>query len=107
MEDKEIAELINGIIDYWERDTINLSGIDTLHPAFSLVRKIADKEWHKDLVITTILERMEKEPTWFFIIFSYIIPKEDHPEIEQYSKGVLSKITNIWFKWGREKGYIK
>ena len=103
---KEMIELINGIITFWEQDTCMLSYHDRHHPAFSLVKKIAARTEDKDLVITTILKNMEKEITWFYIIFYDIILPEDQPKITEDMMGKIKDQTEVWIKWGYDKGYL-
>ncbi len=104
---KEMEQLINSLITYWIADTINLSSIETKHPAFTIVKKIAANDWEKELTITTILERIEKEPTWFCVILRDIISKEEQPVLPDEYRGRMDKITEMWLNWGKEKGYIK
>ena len=94
-------ELINGIIDVWEEDTCFLSYHDIEHPAFTLVQKI-----DSSISVPIILKRMEKELTWFFIILSRIIPKEDHPKFPEETMGKIQDRTEIWINWGKQKGLI-
>ncbi len=58
------------------------------------------------MAITTILKRMEKEPTWFYIVLPTIIPLEDQPKIPKKSAGDIIAQTEIWIKWGYQKGYL-
>ena len=106
MENKETIELINGIITFWEEDTIMLSYHDRDHPSFSLVKKIATRTEDKKLVITTILKNMEKRLTWFYIIFYDIILPEDQPKITKDMMGKIKDQTEVWIKWGYDKGYL-
>ncbi len=94
---KEMKDLINGLITYWENDTINLSSIETKHLAFALVKHIAEKPWYKELVITTILERIKKEPTWFHVVLRKIVPKKEQPVLPDKYRGKregIYKMTN-------------
>ena len=44
MTDEEIVDLINGLIEMWREDTMNLSPPpDHKHPAFTLIKKIAER----------------------------------------------------------------
>ena len=107
MDDKKVVELINGIIDCWEEDTCVLSYIDHSHPAFSIVKKLADKEWHFNLVVTTILERIKGETTLFYAILYDIIPKDIQPELKEEMRGKIKEQIEMWIEWGKEKGYIE
>ena len=106
MNNTNVAILVNGIMDCWKEDTFCLSYTDTNHPAFTLVKKIADKEWYRDTVIITILKRMEEEFTFFASILFDIIPEKDWPKISDDMRGKIEKIREIWVKWGKEKGYL-
>ena len=96
-----IVNFVNGM----PQDTVNLSFTDRGHPAFYLVKKLFEKD--KDLVIATLLKRMEKEDTWFFVIFQDIIPPDDRPEMSEDIRGKIKEQTEVWIKWGYEKGYLK
>ena len=104
MTDEVKIELVDALIETWEKDTVNLSFTDLTHPAFTLVQKLAKND--KDLVITTILKRMEKEFTFFGAVLYEIIPMKDQPVIPEDSKGKIKKIQKIWTDWGRKKGYL-
>lgn len=106
MNDEKIIELTNNIIDYWEEDTMNLSFNNRNHPAFSIVKHLIDKEWYKDIVITTILKRMKKEITHFFCFLGYTLTEKELPKIPDEAKGKIEKINEIYLKWGKEKGYL-
>lgn len=96
-------EFIKNVIDFWTKDTMNLSSLDHDHPAFDLIKYIATKD--KDLVITAILEKLQKECDLFFVILSDIVPKKEQPEFEEY-RGMMEKQRRMWLDWGKEKGYI-
>ena len=103
--DKE--QLINSMIDIWEEDTCYLSCPDFQHPTYSIIKKLAAKKEYTDLVITTILKRMEKSPTHFFTVLTEIIPVEEHPYIPKEIWGKIKEQTKVWIKWGYEKGYLE
>ncbi len=104
---EEMKQLINGLITYWIADTILLSSIETKHPAFTIVKKIAANDWERELVITTVLKRIQKELTWFCVILFDIVPKKECPVLPNEYLGKIDKITEMWLDWGKEKGYIK
>ena len=107
MTEKEKIDLINGIIQAWEEDTMNLSYTDRQHPAFSLIKKIARRSSEEmDIVITTVLKRMEKEITFFYTIFYDLIPNAEQPKITEEMMGKIKEQTDVWLKWGYEKGYL-
>ena len=105
MTEDTTVKMVNRHIDLWERETCNLSYHDPDHPAFILVKKIADK--NRELVITTILKRMQKEITWFFIVLRDIVPLEDQIEISEDMKGKIKDITEAWLEWGYAKEYLE
>ena len=103
--EKELAiyeKLINGIINEWEEDTGLLSYHDINHPAFAIVQKIDYK-----IVVPIVLKRIQKEPTWFFIILSLIVPEEEMPEMPYEIRGQFQDMIDVWTKWGKEKGMIE
>jgi len=106
MNDKEKIKLINSLISYWIYDTMFLSSIETKHPAFTLVQKMAEKEYNRKLVITTVLKRIEKELTWFATVLYEIVPKKEQPVFLEEYRGKIKEITRSWIKWGKEKGYL-
>ncbi len=109
MIDQEIIDLVNGVIDMWEEDTCLLSSCpDHSHPAFTIIIKIADR-WEgerKSLVISTILRRMQRKMTWFFVILYNIVSKEDQPKFTEDMRGKVKVYTKVWIDWGKEKGYL-
>ena len=107
MTDEVQIELINALIDYWIEDTMLLSSIETKHPSYTLVQKMAEKECQRELVITTVLKRIQKELTWFTVVLYEIVPKEEQPDFPDEWRGKIKEITNSWIDWGREKGYIE
>lgn len=107
MTEKEKIELINGIIEAWEEDTCCLSYHDRNHPAFALIKKIARRTPEEMiLVITTILKKMEKSPTFFYTIFYDLIQNADKLKITEEMAGKIQEQTDVWVKWGYEKGYL-
>jgi hypothetical protein len=107
MTEQEKIQLIDGIIDAWEEDTCCLSYTDRNHPAFSLIKKIARRTPEEMIiVITTILKRMEKEVTLFYTIFYDLVPNARQPEITEEMMGKIQEQTDVWVKWGYEKGYL-
>ena len=94
-------ELINDMINTWEEDTMFLSSNNIDHPAFTITKRI-----HKDISIPVVLKRMEKSPTWFFIILYDLVPVEEWPNIPKNLDGMIVEQTKIWLKWGKEKGYL-
>ena len=106
MKNAEAMQLINDMIDVWEEDTRHLSCHGYNHPAYSIVKKLAAKEEYHDLVITTILKRMEKNITHFFTVLSEIIPVEEQPSMAQEMQGKIKDQTEVWIKWGQDLGYL-
>ena len=99
------AKMINTMIDVWDKETFNLSSApDHTHPAFYLVKKLAEKD--KDIVITTILKRIEKETTFFAVILYDIIPLQEWPKFPKEVNGKADEVSKIWVAWGYEKGYL-
>jgi len=95
-------EVINGLIDIWEKDTIFLSYQDIKHPAFTIVQKI-----DPNIVIPIVLKRMQQEITWFFIILSTIVPQEDWPTFPEETVGKIKDRSEVWIEWGKKKGIIE
>lgn len=106
MTDKEKIKLVNALIDYWREDTSLFSSVQRNHPAFILCKKMAEKEWDRKLVITAILKKIEKDLTWFTVILYDIVPKEEQPDFLEEYRGKITKITESWIKWGKEKNYL-
>lgn len=107
MNDDIVIKMINNLMDYWEEDTINLSFHLRYHPVFSVIRHLINKERYKDLVITTVLKKIEKDTAFSFIFLGYTLPKEELPEIPEDMRGKMKEINEMYLKWGHEKGYLK
>ena len=105
MKNKEVEQLIRGIVSMWEEDTCHLSFHCPKHPAFSIIKKLYAR--YPDVVITAILKIIEEEVTWFFTVFYSIIPEEERPEMPQGIQGKINEQAEIWIKWGYEKGYLQ
>ena len=106
MPDDERSRMINGLITIWEEDTILSSSPCQDHPAFTIITKMGKQEWCTDIVITTVLKRMQKGVTLFFGVLYDIVPEKDQPKIPDDIKGMMQKQTDIWLQWGKRKGYI-
>ena len=104
--DKDVTvKMINIMIDMWEEEAFNLSFTDKTHPSYILVQKIADK--NKDIVITTILKRLQKEFTFFAGVLYDILPLSEWPHFPKEVNGKADEVTKIWIEWGYEEGYLK
>jgi len=103
---EHIKEAVEKLIDYWEEETINLSHTGVNHPIFTVIKILAEREDYIDIVITTILERMKKEFTFFVAVLYHILPDKDLPVIPEDAKGKVKKLQKIWVKWGKDKGYL-
>ena len=98
----EEKERFNMLADRWERDTMYLSSIEINHPCFIEMDKMKSKE-----AIVWLLGRTQKKPTWLTImLLGKWIKKSDSPITEDMA-GKLTKMTDVWLKWGEEKKLIK
>ena len=44
MTNREKINFINDLITFWEEDTCFMSSIETKHPAFTIVKKMTERE---------------------------------------------------------------
>lgn len=97
----EEKERFNMLADRWETDTMNLSFLETNHPCFITMDKMKSKD-----AIIWLLERMQKEPTHLMCFLQKWVKKDDSPITDEI-RGKITKITDAWIKWGKEKKWIK
>lgn len=98
-EDEE--EYFNKLADRFEADTSVYSFLCRDHPCYITMKKMGEK------AIPFLLRRMEKELTWLMGIFSEWLTKEEGPKIPEEKRGKIKELTEIWLKWGKEKGLIE
>ena len=106
MNNKKVIDLVNGLIDMWEEDTMFLSSPCYDHPAFTIMVKMGKKDWCHELVVKTVLERMTKDLTLFYGVLYDIVTEEKQPEIPDSLRGNIQEQTDIWLQWGRDNGYL-
>ena len=83
----------------WEEETAILSSITeiSMHPAYQQIIGMGQT------VVPYILSELAKKPGhWFWALKS--ITGED--PVQEDQRGNLKKMTKLWLKWAKEKGYI-
>lgn len=84
----------------WASETSHLSSITNMviHPAYQKIIGMGE------IAVPLILNEMKVKPGhWFWALKSIT---GENPVMPEY-KGKISKMTECWLDWGREKGYIK
>ena len=103
----KFKDTINKQIDLWEQEEINNScPLDQNNKRIKYLMSFKNSSYKKRIIIKTILERIKKEPSWIIILLDILISDKKQPKISSRDIGKIKKVTRIWMKWGREKGYI-
>lgn len=93
---------INGLIDIWERDNINLAHGDMKHHSVKIIEEIDSK-----ISIPIILKRIKEKTTLFFMILWRIVPENQRPSFPSDTQGKIKEMTQIWVEWGEDNNYLK
>jgi len=97
----DLEVYMKGLIDRWEEETGFSSRIEVDHPCFRSLLSLGSD------IIPFILKKMQRELTWVMIALYKVVPEEDLPNIPEEFAGKIREQTEIWIKWGIEKGYLK
>lgn len=93
-------QYFNKLADRFERDTSVYSFVCKDHPCYITMKKMGER------AIPFLLRKMRKEITWLMSVLWEVVKKEDWPEVLEENRGKIKELTEMWLKWGKEKGYI-
>jgi hypothetical protein len=94
-------ELLNLLIEIFERDTASSSQHQREHPCYRTL-----VAWGKQSNLDTtlfLLTRLEKVRSWTPILALFdIVDQKDHPVFPEEATGNFPMLVNIWLTWGQK-----
>lgn len=95
-----LAQKFDRLASNWKEQTKYLSAVSKiiLHPSYQQIIAMGP------VVIPFILQRMQKEPSYWFDALQALTSGADPILPNQY--GNMQAMTSAWLQWGKDNGYV-